>query len=357
MSRFCGRMALTAMLVLSSLCAFGQANQASAAPEYVKICSMYGAGFYYIPGTDTCIKLSGYVRLGSYVEQPVPANMSGYRIRTAAYDARQQTCYGAVQAARVAALPQSNDCIALNFGGTYQIFTPGQPIDRAYIGWSGLYAGVNGGWMRGSRDVSATELFNGDAFFTAPFGTRTVQGGFGGGQVGYNWQKGSWVVGVEADVQGGSIDGMSRATYEPYVGPGTYIRVNTNECISVFGTARVRVGYAWGGALVYGTAGLAVAEPTLRIGERDSFRWDARATSSTIQAGVAAGFGGEYQVYRNWSVKAEYLYLNFGDGTIKAREFNGAVPTATDIWSSSRLQYNIVRVGVNYRFGSGTPVF
>src|ERR1700759_439837 len=33
------------------------------AVEYVKVCSLYGAGFYYIPGTDTCIKLGGYMRI------------------------------------------------------------------------------------------------------------------------------------------------------------------------------------------------------------------------------------------------------------------------------------------------------
>ena len=33
------------------------------AVEYVKICSLYGAGFFYIPGTDTCIKLGGYLRV------------------------------------------------------------------------------------------------------------------------------------------------------------------------------------------------------------------------------------------------------------------------------------------------------
>ena len=33
------------------------------AVEYVRICSLYGAGFYYIPGTDTCIKLGGYLRM------------------------------------------------------------------------------------------------------------------------------------------------------------------------------------------------------------------------------------------------------------------------------------------------------
>src|SRR6266568_3941730 len=33
------------------------------AVEYVRICSLYGAGFFYIPGTDTCIKLGGYLRV------------------------------------------------------------------------------------------------------------------------------------------------------------------------------------------------------------------------------------------------------------------------------------------------------
>jgi hypothetical protein len=33
------------------------------AVDYVRICSLYGAGFYYIPGTDTCIKLGGYMRI------------------------------------------------------------------------------------------------------------------------------------------------------------------------------------------------------------------------------------------------------------------------------------------------------
>ena len=37
--------------------------------EYVKVCSLYGAGFYYIPGTDTCIKIGGYVRFEALSQQ------------------------------------------------------------------------------------------------------------------------------------------------------------------------------------------------------------------------------------------------------------------------------------------------
>ncbi|MGL3210661.1 porin [Bradyrhizobium sp. BR 1433] len=64
-------MKLTKALVLCSTAMFGGAGLAHAADlpvkaraiDYVKTCSLYGAGFYYIPGTDTCIKLGGYLRV------------------------------------------------------------------------------------------------------------------------------------------------------------------------------------------------------------------------------------------------------------------------------------------------------
>ena len=60
------------------------------AVEYVKICSLYGAGFYYIPGTDTCIKLGGYLRVdvplntnGDYSRQHQPAARRNNRFTNA----------------------------------------------------------------------------------------------------------------------------------------------------------------------------------------------------------------------------------------------------------------------------------
>jgi len=48
---------------LASAAGIATLGAAQAAPvEYVKICSLYGAGFYYIPGTDICMKIGGYVR-------------------------------------------------------------------------------------------------------------------------------------------------------------------------------------------------------------------------------------------------------------------------------------------------------
>jgi opacity protein-like surface antigen len=64
------------------------------AVEYVKICSLYGAGFYYIPGTDTCIKLGGYLR----VDMGVNTNSvftSDYSSRVASETALRTRSYGA----------------------------------------------------------------------------------------------------------------------------------------------------------------------------------------------------------------------------------------------------------------------
>ena len=52
---------------VASLCAIANAQAAdlpvkAKAVEYVRVCSLYGAGFWYIPGTDTCIKIGGYLR-------------------------------------------------------------------------------------------------------------------------------------------------------------------------------------------------------------------------------------------------------------------------------------------------------
>ena len=78
--------------------------------QYVKICSLYGAGFYYIPGTDTCIKVGGFVRAevnfnaaGSFAVSFADRDVRGYsaqawRSRSGiTADARSQTAYGTLR--------------------------------------------------------------------------------------------------------------------------------------------------------------------------------------------------------------------------------------------------------------------
>ena len=87
-------------LILGSAAVLAAASGAQAADlpvkakavQYVKICSLYGAGFYYIPGTDTCIKLGGYVQLdvtlnGSAHGQPAWNNSANTGLQNRSSDA------------------------------------------------------------------------------------------------------------------------------------------------------------------------------------------------------------------------------------------------------------------------------
>jgi outer membrane immunogenic protein len=198
-----------------------------------------------------------------------------------------------------------------------------------------------------------------------PFGSRSVAGGFGGGQIGYNWQAYNWVFGLEADAQGGSIHGSSGDTITGFRGPSSWIRFDTSECMEFFGTVRGRVGYSWGRSMLYATAGGAFGETNTRIGMTSAFigmnnAWftDAAERSSVWRTGYAVGGGGQYALNSNWSVKVEYQYLNFGSGSLSAREFVGATPWNAFISTTTRYDYHTVRLGVNYKFdGGGTAVY
>ena len=87
--------AMRALVLLSSAASLSVVGHASAADlpvkakavEYVRVCSLYGAGFWYIPGTDTCIKIGGYLRVDTTFDgsgshgQPAWNGDSGQRNR------------------------------------------------------------------------------------------------------------------------------------------------------------------------------------------------------------------------------------------------------------------------------------
>jgi outer membrane immunogenic protein len=180
----------------------------------------------------------------------------------------------------------------------------------AAVDWSGWYAGVNAGGGGTSSD-----------------GALSPSGGFGGGQIGYNWQGAlgmghNWVLGVEADIQGSGIDDTA---------------LGLKSSLNWFGTVRGRIGYAFGPALVYGTGGFAFGEvengPVL-------------ARVSETQTGYTIGGGVEYKFNPAWSIKAEYQFISLDAGDI-----NGAGPLG--FTGKDRSEVDTFRVGVNYHFGRG----
>ena len=118
--------------------------------EYVKVCSVYGAGFYYLPGTDTCLKVGGYVRMdngfnagGSHSQYTNGANArdtretADYQTRVRgilSFDARTQTEYGTLRS-YIRAGWELNSADSSYRGQDFQYF------DRAFIQFAGFTAG------------------------------------------------------------------------------------------------------------------------------------------------------------------------------------------------------------------------
>jgi outer membrane immunogenic protein len=233
---------------------------------------------------------------------------------------------------------------------------PSIPIPPPCV-WCGFYVGINGGGaFTEDRSVVVSETFAGAPFVSGTwpgfgtFGTRNVNGGFGGGQAGYNWQRDRWVFGLEADIQGADIRGSSAATI-PYISAGNSITAGVTERLDWFGTVRGRVGYAWDRLLIYGTGGFAYGQVRSSLTMTDTFGFSSAASNTTTRTGYAVGAGGEYAFGTNWSAKVEYQYINLGRGTLNAVEFAGGVPTGFAVSNTTRFDYHTVRVGLNYKFG------
>ncbi len=193
------------------------------------------------------------------------------------------------------------------------------PPEPALATWTGFYLGLNGGYGWGKADVSNS---------VASFTTDNQNGWLIGVTAGYNYQTGTWVWGLEGDIDYALIKG--NATNTATCGAGSCEVKNT-----WFGTARGRIGYAgWNNFLPYITGGGAFAGLKVEPSGGTS------STDTTI--GWTAGAGLEYAFMSNWSAKIEYLYADLGTATCEA----AVCGVDTDI--SPKI--NIVRGGINYRF-------
>jgi outer membrane immunogenic protein len=230
--------------------------------------------------------------------------------------------------------------------------------------WCGFYIGGNAGYAWGRE--SQTSVFEAPAPFlaidtaavSASGSPRLNANGFTGGlQAGYNWQSGAVLFGAEADFNAFSLRGSTTGTF-PFpstlpggpVGPPTAFFTTTSSASSnwLF-TARDRIGWANDNLLIYGTAGLAVANVKVNQSIVVLGGFTETAAISATQVGWTAGLGAEYMVSRNWSVKGEWLYVDLG----KVSGAGVITPAFAGITynTTARLTANIARVGVNYHFG------
>src|SRR5262249_49939751 len=155
--------------------------------------------------------------------------------------------------------------------------------------------------------------------FAGNFGKLHMEGGFAGGQIGYNWITASnWVLGIEADAQGAGIvaDRNAAALLAPNI-----FAVASHDKIDFFGTLRARAGMNYLGALLYVTGGLAWGNIRYRVNSADAVGTFANITSTSPRLGWVGGGGVELPLGGQWTGKLEYQYLQFERQNLTAGEF------------------------------------
>jgi outer membrane immunogenic protein len=270
----------------------------------------------------------------------------------------------------------------------------------AQFSWAGGYFGLNAGGVLDRNDPGQLRLTSPGFVFIDPQGAFAgfpspffgIPGGFqnvpiahsrsggsfiGGGQIGYNWQSGNIVYGVEGDAQVlRSRDRLSGQLLEFFPGflPTGNITRNTFANYSIErdwqATFRGRVGYAWDRLLVYATGGLAVT--SLKTGGNYTFQtligpalapfpgappqnFSAPGVgSSQDYIGVTFGGGIEYALSNNWSLGAEYRFADFGkqNVTLVTAPAAGVLLPAIPVEMPVRLFSQQATVRLNYRIGA-----
>jgi outer membrane immunogenic protein len=229
------------------------------------------------------------------------------------------------------------------------------PVAPPY-GWSGFYLGLNagGGWNNDPGApicLNPAGVSNGAGCHVVPTNPTINASGFiGGGQIGYNWQFGRLVAGVESDLQGSAINGSFNYA-GPLIGIGAANTTGTStasERLDLFGTVRGRVGIAWDRALLYATGGLAYGHAALNTSFVFTTGVSYPASGSAGLVGGAAGGGVEYAFDGRWSAKLEGLYYNLGSSSIQGLGLPAMALAAHG--KTFDFQGAIGRAGVNYRF-------
>jgi outer membrane immunogenic protein len=243
-------------------------------------------------------------------------------------------------------------------------YTKAPPVVAAVYDWTGFYVGANVGYGWGNSHTNLTsdpELVS-PGFITllgsANAAATNPAGVIGGGQIGYNWQQGQWLAGLETDFSGTNI----RSTND-FSGPVGVTRfVHTEERLDWLATLRGRIGVlATPQLLLYATGGLAVGQVKTNSSLTTTVANNIPAciaaniglcmgsSDTATKVGWTVGGGAEWALWSNWSVKAEYLYVDLGRSNSTGFDTRFAPPLP--LFASTKDDFHIARVGVNYRFG------
>jgi len=221
-----------------------------------------------------------------------------------------------------------------------------------YFTWDGFYLGVNVGYGWGDNQWTSQGAFELPGVTVTNFdpGTNHVLGGV---QAGANYQFGTWVAGIEADVM--ALGAKESATGNIFIGgvaaPGiTVTGTSQDDWLALF---TGRLGWAWDRALLYVKGGVAAGQT------KDNFSLFAAGapgtfidfgTKTNVLVGGTIGAGIEYAFAPHWTAKIEYNYVDLGSNTENFNIVTGGVGGTLTFREDIEHKINILKFGANYKF-------
>ena len=204
------------------------------------------------------------------------------------------------------------------------------------VNWGGLYFGAHVGGAWGDDEVTDVNGFAQPAGYKFDNGSVGV---FGGGQGGYNFQRGNFVFGAEIDAGGMDLSGSKAEPDTVVVLPHlASSRTNGGFYMDVTG----RLGYAIGSALIYAKGGWAYWGGSEAV----------TSTSPTDAAAIATGTGGwtagggiEYKINPTMGLKVEYLHFDFGSSNVE-------LASTKTYYYTNALEADTVKAGINFYIGA-----
>jgi opacity protein-like surface antigen len=247
-----------------------------------------------------------------------------------------------------------------------------RPVPAAPFTWTGLYLGPHLGGALDRSDIS-------NPYGQTLFGDEIRSPGtLAGGQIGYNWQHGALVVGVESDVSWADLDGtftcLQPVRGQPDVGPtfiGGAFGATCRAGVDWLGTLTGRVGAEVGPdgrRLLYAKGGLAWMHGDIGMATNNIMAGQfgppaATSSSSFTQWGWTVGTGLEYALAGNWSARLEYDFLRFGShgvatplaAPVSQPDFQGIFQSSAPDGRRAGVEQDMhaVKLALNYRFGGG----
>ena len=216
---------------------------------------------------------------------------------------------------------------AADLGTRPVLKAPSAPV---VVNWTGIYAGgqLGAGWAKSDWIDPTTGFVTG----------HIAKGALAGGQLGFNYQIGRVVLGLEGDFAFANL-------VASHVNPAnTDVRLGTR--IDRLATITGRFGVAFDRALVYAKGGAAWAHERFSVIDVT----DGPSRVNATRSGWTLGDGLEYAFGANWSARVEYDYIGLG------RRDHVFINPVSGAAAASRIDQSVhlVKVGVNYRFGWGT---